>query len=335
MLALADLLEGTERGGEALTTVRQAVQLEPKNVEANLFLAECLGRLGKYAESAETYRVLITLEPTNATHHAYLGIVLKLSGRRDEALAAYGKAIALDPKLSMAYYNRGVLEGEAGQTDKAVADFLKAAEVNPTDADATYNAGQALYNLGRFAEARELWLRTNKLEPGNTKTVRKIIQAFYAEKKYAEAKPYLAEVIRLHQESKDPAERKTRYFCIDQFKVGGLSVMANEAYEKSGDLYYHYAFYVYDAKQQFVQSINLESSAGIRAMGTPYVMGADLAGGTHATYGRFFKELPEYATVKDLVIEMLNKAPQPVTSSTKDEKGNVKINMPGSTTDKQ
>jgi len=110
-------------------------------------------------------------------------------------------------------------------------------------------------------------------------------------------------VFALRMSSRDPNVASLKDYVCDQFEVCKRKVFAAETFDTSGDLAYVYRFDVYDGKQR-LGSVNLETSAVIREMGTPYLLGMDKPG-VHSELGLGWKTLPAYKDLKPLVVKAI------------------------------
>jgi tetratricopeptide (TPR) repeat protein len=234
------------------------------------------------------------------------GRLMSQAGRSDEALANYDMATALDPTLADAWYNAGVLLAEANRLDEALVRFQRTVEADPEHIDALYNAGQVNYNLGRFQPAMEAWQRAQMLAPQDFDILKKVLQCQNALGLYSDAEATRTALLELWRISPDPSVRALTEYVFDQFDVSGQHVFAFENLTPGGDLYYLYTFSTTMSDGRPF-SVNLESSAVITEMGTPYVVGIDAADGRHITTGPFYAELPAYADLKPVIIDTIGR----------------------------
>jgi tetratricopeptide (TPR) repeat protein len=226
--------------------------------------------------------------------------VLSRLERPADAVAEYDQALALDPKFSDAAYNAGVVLGGLKKEKEAVVYFDKALAIDPKFVDAAYNAGQGYYNLKDFAHAAERWRTAEKAAPDDFAVARKLVQVYHALHKDAEAAKARDKVFALYKAGKAGGAKD---FVFDQFDVGSHHVYAAETFDTSGDLAYVYRFDVADNDKR-LGNVNLETSAGIREQGMPYLLGMDKAG-THSQLGKVFKTLPSYKELKPLVVDAI------------------------------
>ncbi|HYO45229.1 MAG TPA: tetratricopeptide repeat protein [Gemmatimonadota bacterium] len=85
------------RHDEALTTLRQALSLDPLSLPIQMALGVRLWKSGRVEESLEVYRKAIELDPAYAPTYNNLSLVLLSMGRFEEALEAAGELSRLNP----------------------------------------------------------------------------------------------------------------------------------------------------------------------------------------------------------------------------------------------
>ena len=131
-----------------------------------------------------------------------------------------------------------------------------------------------------------------------------MLQTYHALSDSAAAARAREAVFQLWRTTGDASVRRLREYVFDQFDVGPTYVYACETFEPKGDLYYVYTFKVAGPDGKLAGSVQLESSAVIREMGTPFVLGVTTGSG-HETLKQFFKESPAYDTLRPIVVKVV------------------------------
>jgi tetratricopeptide (TPR) repeat protein len=90
-----------------------------------------LAELGRWAEALESLTQATNLEPKNDDFWNRRGVCEIRLGHFREALADVTVAIGLNAKNSIALRNKGAIHAELSQWDRANADYLKSLEVDP------------------------------------------------------------------------------------------------------------------------------------------------------------------------------------------------------------
>ena len=135
-------------------------------VEALLKEAMALYRNEKVDEAVTTLREAIRLEPGAAVAHNNLGVALRALGRVPEAIDSYRCALARNNNNADTHYNLGNALRETGNLEEATESYLQALEYRPDYVAAESNLGLTLMDLGRFEEAVESFERARCLDPG-------------------------------------------------------------------------------------------------------------------------------------------------------------------------
>jgi tetratricopeptide (TPR) repeat protein len=95
---------------------RNILATDPKNVRANVELANRLYDAGRYAEAIPYYQQAFTLDPKNVSVSTDLATALFYAGRPDEALAQFDRSLAIDPKHGQTLFNIGIVRRD-GRND--------------------------------------------------------------------------------------------------------------------------------------------------------------------------------------------------------------------------
>ncbi|REJ82264.1 MAG: tetratricopeptide repeat protein [Bacteroidetes bacterium] len=191
---------------KSVKAYESCLKLDPKNIEANLKLAEIYfylkaytksvtysnevlkldQRMAKpyflkgfvYKESGDTVRAISSfqtvteLEPENYDAHHQLGIIHAAKGDK-LALQYYNNALKVRPNSTEALYNRGLFFQEHSDFDKAIADYQSILKIDPSYTDAYYNQGFiALVNRKDYKTAIDFFSKVVQIDQN-------YIEAFY------------------------------------------------------------------------------------------------------------------------------------------------------------
>lgn len=143
----------TLTGGDALPAARRAVELLPRDAEAQNNLAKALLDAGSVEEAYQACRTALEIDPANPLAMNNLGNVCRQLGRFDEARNAYQSALGQAPNFFDATFNLGNLLAEAGESEAAAAAFRAVANSVPAHPTAARLFARELQHLGRFQEA--------------------------------------------------------------------------------------------------------------------------------------------------------------------------------------
>jgi len=149
----------------AVTSYRQALALQPDNVEACVNLGNALKDQGKLDEAIACYRRALALKPDLPEAHGNLGNALRGQGRFDEAVVCYRQAIALRPGYVEAHSNLGNVLRDQKKLAEAVACYRTALALKPDFAEGHNNLGNALKDQDKLDEAEACYRQALALKP--------------------------------------------------------------------------------------------------------------------------------------------------------------------------
>jgi len=143
---------------------RRALELNPNSAQANHWLSNLLGYLGRTRESLKYAQRAAQLDPLSAPVRLNLGMRLESVGQLSAATAEYGRAIKIDPSFPLAHVFIGQLKAYSqGRVDEGVPWVMRAAELDAGAADPRAWLSGMYFDLGDDTTA-EQWLdRTRRL----------------------------------------------------------------------------------------------------------------------------------------------------------------------------
>jgi tetratricopeptide (TPR) repeat protein len=95
---------------QELQAYRNILASDPKNVRANVELANRLYDASRYAEAIPYYQQAFAGDPKNVSVSTDLATALYYAGRPDEALAQFDRSLAIDPKHGQTLFNVGIVK---------------------------------------------------------------------------------------------------------------------------------------------------------------------------------------------------------------------------------
>ena len=101
---------------------RNILATDPKNVRANVELANRLYDAGRYAESIPYYQQAYANDPKNVSVSTDLATALYYAGRADDALKQFDKSLSIDPKHGQTLFNLGIVKRDARNDPKGAID---------------------------------------------------------------------------------------------------------------------------------------------------------------------------------------------------------------------
>jgi tetratricopeptide (TPR) repeat protein len=145
------LLDGDEGDREAArAAMLRAVELDPRNLSAQLTLADIERRAGNTEAMLAVMEAAALAVPESSDLQFRLGLLYEQRGEQDKSIQAYERAIALDNNLAEAKNNLAYLLTEVpkGDLDRALELAQQAKEQRPDDPNAADTLGWVLLKRG-------------------------------------------------------------------------------------------------------------------------------------------------------------------------------------------
>lgn len=144
--------EAAEAAGEtqqALTLLRRAVLLEPKNRDAYLDFANIAYQHQSMQVGLDMLGIGLKQLPDDAHLLFARGVLLCQEGKLDAGLADLDRANQLDPALSAVGVAQGIAASQSHNSSVALAKFREQVRAHPNDPLAQYLLAEALSELGK------------------------------------------------------------------------------------------------------------------------------------------------------------------------------------------
>jgi Tfp pilus assembly protein PilF len=113
---------------DAITLLRQSLELGSQRVETHFNLARLLSGHGRPAESLAHFQRAIDARPNMESAHFHLGRAYAKLGRPGDAAASFQRALEIDPRHGDAYLSLAWAQEEQGNRDAALATLRHGAE---------------------------------------------------------------------------------------------------------------------------------------------------------------------------------------------------------------
>jgi tetratricopeptide (TPR) repeat protein len=157
--------------GKVKSHIETAVELDPENIDARMFLAGFLMNAppfvgGSIEKAREQAAILVEQDPMRGNF--FLAELHKKEKEFDLAADAYRAAAAADPGSAEPYYAMGMMHQDNKDWDAAFAAFEKAIEVDPDVTKSLYQIGRtglfSEQNVDRAIEALRQYLSREPAE---------------------------------------------------------------------------------------------------------------------------------------------------------------------------
>jgi tetratricopeptide (TPR) repeat protein len=127
--AIGDFLFFNQQNYErAISSYRQAIDINPKFAPPYNSLGYALRQVGDYAGAEDAFQRYTELIPDQPNPYDSYGELLLKMGRYDESIASYEKALAIDPKFVASYIGIGTNQMFMGRFEDARSTFEKIEE---------------------------------------------------------------------------------------------------------------------------------------------------------------------------------------------------------------
>ena len=146
----------------------EAVELEPRLIDAYLRLGNLYAASGRYDQAAAKVQEAVTADSRNTSALMLLGVIQETKGDIPQARAAYERALAINPRFAPAANNLAWLDSErGGDMERALRLAQTAKEQAPDDPRISDTLGWILYKRGEYQRALGLLKESAARLPAN------------------------------------------------------------------------------------------------------------------------------------------------------------------------
>ena len=191
---LADAYVTAGSGANAVEQYLRASDLLPEDSSVQVKTAGLLLLAGRFDDAKLWAEKVLAREPRNLQAQIILANALAGLKDLDSAIAQINEAIQLDPSRSETYSNLGALEFGRGQKQAAEQAFRKAVAIDDRSATAHLALANFLWLSSRASEAEAELLKVVDLEPDNALAHRVLATFYITTNRAAEAEPHLKKV---------------------------------------------------------------------------------------------------------------------------------------------
>lgn len=151
---------------KALEAYKQAITIQPDNLDAYCGLAFTYDDMLRYVEAVQAYKQAIRIAPDDSTlyhllafSYSNLGNVYALGGNYERAIDSYKQAIQLYPGAPglSAYASLGDVFAKLGRDAETIDAYKQAIRIDPAATYRYQNLGDLLLKVGKKAEAIEAY----------------------------------------------------------------------------------------------------------------------------------------------------------------------------------
>ena len=150
---LGGVLIDLDRPDEALLSLRRALDLHPRYVEAANLSGQILYRQNRFQEALEAFNLSLDASSNQADALHMRALVLQDLGRLEEAAADGLRSQTLDPANADTHNNLGYVLHKLSRYDESLACYERALSLRPDHIPALKNKADLLADFLRFDEA--------------------------------------------------------------------------------------------------------------------------------------------------------------------------------------
>lgn len=148
------LLKPTDAYAKARVAAEKAIEIDPSNPEAHIYLADALLTVNyDWARAQLEIQKALTLNVNDPSAHEWNGIFLSLQGRRDQSIEELRTAVELDPLNAEYLVTLGSILMGAGRPVEAETQLKAAIGLDPASDSAHFFLAEIYGNDKRYAEA--------------------------------------------------------------------------------------------------------------------------------------------------------------------------------------
>ena len=166
-MGLAEVAKSAYRYDEALEHLKQAVQLEPDNLQAQIDLGTMALQFGDADLGGRSLRRALELDPDRVDVYAQLARAAVLQNDKTQAIFAYRELLRRSPNDAVACHALGKLLREQGEQNEAAEVLARASELLPHDPMVTLDFAATLGDLGRDEQQKEVLRSAFEVHPNN------------------------------------------------------------------------------------------------------------------------------------------------------------------------
>ncbi len=152
---------------EALSLFQEAALAAPENVEAWLYLATCLDKLGQPEQADRALKQAIKANPNLVIVHFQAGIYYGRLHLDEEGMKGRLKALKLEPDFAGAFHAIGLAYARLALYQEAVDAYRAAIRIKPDYAQAWSNLAVAYHCQDRWGKAMQCAREAVRLDGGN------------------------------------------------------------------------------------------------------------------------------------------------------------------------
>ena len=198
-LLLTDVYFKSNQTRKAKETLERCLKSLPKDIEANLKLAELYYYVKKYSESIEQVNKALEIDKYQSKAYYLKGMNYMEAGDTAKAISSMQTAVEQDNEYYTAYVQLGLLH--LHKKNKLCKDYFEnALRIHPKSTEALYGIGFYLQDLGKYREASEYYERILSINPKHVDALYNMGALYLSiNNNPAQAQQYFTDIINIDQ----------------------------------------------------------------------------------------------------------------------------------------
>ena len=147
-----------------ITSLKRAVEIDPKFVRAWLWLGEIYKWTRQNDLALQAYRKAIEIDPEQAVSYKALGFTLIGMGKVEESIPIWQQLVKVAPENADGYANLGTALLSLKRYDEAISALVSAAKLSPEQAGLEFSLGTAYLQTGDAGKSRTAFEAALKLD---------------------------------------------------------------------------------------------------------------------------------------------------------------------------
>lgn len=152
---------------QAISLYEQLLAINPQYAQAYHFLGLVYALLGDMQAAITNLKKASQLEPRNPSYHNNLANAFKKMHQTEQAILSYQQALKLSPDYAQAHHNLATVYADQTNYNEALYHYRAAIHAEPDFAAAHFNLGLLLLKNNQFDAAKKQFNNVLVLNPGN------------------------------------------------------------------------------------------------------------------------------------------------------------------------
>lgn len=189
---------------EAQRYLREALAMDPKNVELKLSMAESYRQKHEYEDFLRELNEAVALQPTSIQLHSQYIQALIAQDKKTEAQARISDMQRLFPKSTQPHYLSALMALKTKDTLGARRAFEEMLKVDPVSATAYMNLARMDLSDGKVEQGKQRFLNLHRRDPQNYTALIGLAGIHYATGDFKSQREWLEKAVKARPKALEP-----------------------------------------------------------------------------------------------------------------------------------